>query len=80
MSGQLCHSWGCLQRYHFSCHQQRSGKDEGENKKHKYGQALLVNSAYQFKLNISLLKSEVQPQNAALVKLLTYKIKARAAC
>lgn len=38
------------------------------------------NSVYQFKLNISLLKSEAQPQNTALVKLLTYKIKAHAIC
>lgn len=49
---------------------------DGENKKQKYTPS--GNSVYQFKLNISLLKSEVQPQNAALVKLLTYKMKAHA--
>lgn len=72
--GQLCH----LQRRLEDCPtaaRNRSRKEEGNSKRHKHP-SRFGNSVYQFKLNISLLKSEVQPQNTALVKLLACKIKA----
>jgi len=59
-----------------------TGKWESGSRKQKAQiyPSLSSNSVHQFKLNISLLKSEVQPQNTALVKLLTYKIKVLAIC
>lgn len=72
-----CATRGDVQRTVFTAARNRSRKEEGNSKKHKHP-SRFGNSVYQFKLNISLLKSEVQPQNTALVKLLACKIKAHA--
>lgn len=69
--------WRHLQGCHFSCPQQRSGKEEGENKEHKQIQALRVTLSINLNL-VSAYSKWVQPQNAALVKQLTYKIKVHA--